>query len=124
MILKNGAISDFARRVKETGKQIIIYGAGVIGQAIAPYWLQEYQLVDAITCYVDMDPCKQGQSILCGDRQVSVFPLSALRENEKNSLILVTASAFAPIVHTLEQQLCLSDTEVFWIRRIRQKAVT
>lgn len=115
MILKKGSISDFARRVKETGKQIVIYGAGVIGQAIAPYWLREYRLADAVAGYVDKDSCKQGKTILCGDRQVSVFPLEALKENEENCMILVAVSAFEPVVHTLEQELRLSDTEVYFL---------
>lgn len=115
MILKKGSISDFSLHVKEAGKQIMIYGAGVIGQTIAPYWLQKYQLVDRIVCYVDKDQHKHGQTILCGDRQIPVRPLTALQECEKNCVILVTASAFEPVVRTLEQRLCLNSTEVFFL---------
>ena len=50
MILKKGSLADFARRVKASGKGIIVYGAGVIGQTAAPYWLREYGLEKAVLC--------------------------------------------------------------------------
>ncbi len=60
MRLKNGSFSDFARRAESSGKPIVVYGAGVIGQVAAPYWLNTYQLAEQVRCYVDADPHKQG----------------------------------------------------------------
>ena len=80
MILKKGTIADVAQRVQNSGLGIILYGAGVIGEVVAPYWLYKYSLEDAVFCYVDMDIHKQGKTIQIGAREVPVKPLTALKE--------------------------------------------
>ncbi len=114
MILKRGSIADFAARVRETGKEIVIYGAGVIGQTVAPYWLGEYQLIDRVLYYVDADTHKQIKFVTLQYRQVPIRSLEALHE-AADCVLLVTASAFDPIVRALEKVDCLKDTEIYFL---------
>ncbi len=115
MILKKGSIEEFARRVRITGKRIVVYGAGMIGQVSAPYWLCRYQLEDQLLCYVDADSHKQGQTVRVGSRNVQIRPLSALDEESGGYILLVTVSAFEPVVRALEQILGTQDTEVYFL---------
>lgn len=115
MILKKGSMADFARRVRETGRQIIIYGAGVLGQTVAPYWLSEYQLTEAIRCYVDADPYKQETMISLGSHLIPVESLDVLKKLGECCTLLITASAFEPIIRTLEQMDGLEATEAYFL---------
>ena len=102
MILKKGSLADFARRVKASGKGIIVYGAGVIGQTAAPYWLREYGLEEAVLCYADADPGKQGRNVPLSSRGVPTMGPSVLEERRGAYLLLITVSAFEPVVKALD----------------------
>ena len=115
MILKKGSMSEFAHRIKETGKQIIVYGAGVVGQTAAPYWLHEHQLVDSVLCYVDADPHKQGNTIRLSGRQIPTKSLSVLEELCGEYILLVSVSAFEPVIQTLSQMHGVKSTEIYFL---------
>lgn len=115
MILKKGTPAEFAQRVQMTGKKIIVYGAGMIGQVAAPYWLHEYRLDDVVLCYVDADSHKQGQVIQIGSRAVPIRPLSVLDDEHEQYILLVTVSAFEPVVEALEQIPGTRDAEVYFL---------
>lgn len=115
MKLKKGSLADFANRVRERGKRIVVYGAGVIGQAAAPYWLREYGLTDSVLCYVDADPYKQGNTVSLHDRQVPVRSPAVLQEINGDCILLVTASAFEPILRALEPLAALRNTEAYFL---------
>ena len=96
MILRKGTFAEFAQRVRDSGKNIILYGAGVIGETAAPYWLHEHRLDDAVLCYVDADAHKRGERIRFGSRAVAVEGFAALEANRGSYILLVTVSAFEP----------------------------
>lgn len=115
MILKKGTFAEFAQRVKTLKKQVIVYGAGVIGETIAPYWLHEYQLDEAVLCYADADSHKQGRSVQLASRAVPIESLEALTVQGGNYILLVTVSAFEPVVRSLEPLSGMEDTEVYFL---------
>lgn len=115
MRLKKGSIASFAQRARESGKGIVVYGAGVIGGTAAPYWLHEYALDEAVLCYVDADARKQGTAVRLGNRAVPVEPLSALEERRGTYLLLITVSAFEPVVKALEQLPGTEDAETWFL---------
>ena len=115
MKLKKGTFEDFSRQVKTAEKKIVVYGAGVIGQIAAPYWLCQYGLEHEVTCYVDADFHKQGQTVRLGSRDISIRPLSALDEESGQYILLVTVSAFEPVVQALEQIPGTTDAEAYFL---------
>ncbi len=115
MRLKKGTFSDFAQRVKGTGKKVIVYGAGVIGQTVAPYWLREFGLENDVLCYVDADPNKQGKTAPLGEREVSIESLSAFDKLEDSPIVLVTVSAFEPVAAALEKISALDAAECYFL---------
>ena len=115
MILKRGTFAAFAQRVRTVEKRVVIYGAGVIGETVAPYWLHEYQLDEAVMCFVDADIHKQGTTIRLASRDVPVTPLTVLTEQSGNYILLITVSAFEPIVRSLEQLPGTEDAEAYFL---------
>lgn len=115
MKLKKGSFADFSQRIKATGKKVIVYGAGVIGRTAAPYWLREYQLEEDVLCYVDADACKQGQTVKVGFRDIFVRPLSMLDEEKGKYILLITVSAFFPIVQSLKQIPGTVEAEAYFL---------
>lgn len=115
MRLKKGAFTALARRVRELGKKIIVYGAGVIGETVAPWWLHEYALDEDVLCYVDADSRKQGTVLPIGSRAVEVKPLSALEERRGTYILLITVSAFEPVVKSLERIPGTTDAEAYFL---------
>lgn len=115
MILKKGSFSDFAQCVKSTDSQVIVYGAGVIGQVVAPYWLHQYNLDPNVLYYVDADPHKQGQTVSLASLEIPIRPPAALSEELHRCILLITVSAFESVVLTLEQLQIPEDTEVYFL---------
>lgn len=115
MILKKGTIADFAQYVQSSGKGMILYGAGVIGEVIAPYWLHKYSLEEAVFCYVDMDVHKQKKVIQVGTKRVSVKSLEAFEEQRGNYILLITVSAFEPVVRILEALPGMENVEAYFL---------
>lgn len=115
MRLKKGSFEQFSQRVKDTGKQIIVYGAGMIGQTAAPYWLCRFQLEGDVACYVDADSRKQGGKVALGSREVPICPLSALEGVCGSYILLVTVSAFESVVRALAEVPGAEDAEVYFL---------
>lgn len=115
MILKQGTFPEFVQQVKASEKKIIVYGAGLIGEIAAPYWLHEYQMDEAVLCYADADIHKQGKRIPLSSYDVPVMPLSVLTEQCGNYILLITVSAFDPVINSLEQILGNSDIEAYFL---------
>lgn len=115
MKLKKDSIQGFARRMKEEEREIVIYGAGVIGQVIAPYWLEEFQLAGQVRCYIDADPHKQGEAVAIGGQAVRVLSPEALREMGKGCVLLVTVSAFDSVTAALEKIPELEEAEAYFL---------
>lgn len=115
MILRHGLFSDFVQRIKESGKKIIVYGAGMIGQTVAPYWLDQYQLDERVLCYVDADANRQGQMVELASNSIPVMPLTALKKHRGAYVLLVTISAFESAVQALEQMPETEDAEAYFL---------
>lgn len=115
MILKKGTIADFAQDVQNSGMGIILYGAGVIGEIVAPYWLYKYSLENAVFCYVDKDVHKQGKTIQIGTKAVPVKSPAALKEWQGSYILLITVSAFEPVVQFVEALPGMENVEVYFL---------
>lgn len=115
MKLKKGSMSSLAQQVRKSGKGIIVYGAGVIGGVAAPYWLRRCQLDEAVLCYVDADVRKQGTTIPLGSRAVPVRSLNALEEHRGTYILLITVSAFMPVIASLEQIPGTEEAEAYFL---------
>lgn len=102
MILHNDMYEVFAEKVKSNKYNIIVYGAGMIGQIIIPYLIEEYGLADYLDCFIDADKRKKGSMVnVCGKEYPITTP-DYLETIDENNILLITNSKFFPIINFLD----------------------
>lgn len=112
--LKNASFEELAGQIEASGYQVIVYGAGVIGQTVLPYFVHKYGLEDHLVCFADGDPCKQGTYVaLKGGRRVPVCSLSEALEGRDSYLLLITNSRLESVVSYLDQVEALEGKEAY-----------
>lgn len=113
MNLKKTSYSEFAENIRERNSRIFIYGAGMIGQIVVPYIIDEYQLHDYVECYVDMDERKSGKSITIGTHEFEIRLPKTLESIPKDAVILLANSKFFPVLNFLNNVKALSDIDCY-----------
>jgi hypothetical protein len=115
MMLKNADYDSLAKKIKEENKKIIVYGAGMIGQIIIPYLMQEYELSDKLDCFIDADKRKKGSKVnVCGKEYIITTP-DYLDVIDENNILLITNSKFFPILNFLDGIEQLNNIEGYVI---------
>ncbi len=82
---------------------IVIYGAGMIGQIIMPYIIQDLGVVDNLLFYVDGDIAKQRTTIKVGSKKVTVKSTEVLTKLTKDTVILITNSNYSSVLVMLNK---------------------
>ena len=123
MILHNVMYKVFAEKVKSKKYNIIVYGAGMIGQIIIPYLIEEYGLADYLDCFIDADKRKKGSMVnVCG-KEYPVTTPDYLETIDDNNVILVTNSKFYPIIKFLDGIENLNYIEGYIVPMIQIKEI-
>lgn len=105
MKLKNFSYNELAEKIKRERKNIIVYGAGMIGQIVVPDLLKRFHLEEYLLFYVDADPYRQRKKVVAGDCEYETKSLEELQiycRRNKNGMILITNSHFEPVVKSLD----------------------
>ena len=113
MNLKSGLYQDFARNIKNNNSRIVVYGAGMIGQIVVPYIIDNYALNDYVDCYVDMDQRKKGSHIVVGAHAFEVRRPEILAKAQENTVILLTNSKFYPVIEYLDKFENLKNVDCY-----------
>lgn len=104
-----------ANRIKEESKKVVIYGAGMIGKVIVPYYIEEYDLHDNILFFVDGDSRKQGETISIGEKEYRIVEPEKLKKIDKETILLVTNSSFMAVIQMLDEMEELEEIESYII---------
>ncbi len=102
MILRNSDYASLAQYIKADNHPVIIYGSGMIGRIVVPFFIRKYNLYDNLLYYVDMDAVKQGSAITIDGHNYVVRDPSILTKATKDTVVLITNSKFTPIVKYLD----------------------
>lgn len=116
MKLKNLPYIELAGKIKEEQKNIIVYGAGMIGEIVVPEILERFRLKEYLRFYVDADPYKQGKRIAISGSDYEIKAIEDLKaycSQDKNTVILITNSHFYPVVRDLDEIEELQDVESY-----------
>lgn len=116
MELRNLSYGELANRIREEQKEIIVYGAGMIGQIVIPDRIDFFRLREYLRFYVDADPFKQGQKISVGGYGYEIKSpetLQAYCGGRKNIALIITNSHFYPIVKALDELKELEEVEAY-----------
>lgn len=119
MILRNARYAALAEYIKNNGKQIIIYGAGMIGRIVVPYMVQKYNLFQYVDCYIDKDKRKQGREIEIGPHKYTVKDPEILSDINVRAILLITNSKFFEVIDFLDKIPELQHTEGYIIPMIQ-----
>lgn len=120
MKLRNSGYFNFAERVKRENKKIVVYGAGMIGQVIIPYILENYNLQDYLLCFIDADVRKQNQFVHISNKEYRIESVEYLKNKANELILLISNSKYFDVIEELEkiQQLNALEAYIFPIMKI------
>lgn len=107
------SINKVVERIKNSNGKIVIYGAGMIGQIVVPWIVEEYDLLNHILFYVDNDIHKQGLDITILNKSVSIKTAESLKYLPENTIIFLTNSNYTSIISYFCSIRELDDVDLF-----------
>lgn len=102
MILRCSSFEEFERKVKKTRSEIVMFGAGAIGQVSTPEILNDRGLLENIVCYLDNDESKWGTYVETCGKKFEVRAPKYLEECSDQTVILLNISRFPEVINQLE----------------------
>lgn len=106
-------LQGIAERIGHDKRKIVVYGAGMIGNIIVPYFIEKYNLSDSLLFFVDGDVRKQEKKIKVGIREYKIVSPEKLKTLSPESILLITNSNFMPIIQMLDNIEELEDIECY-----------
>lgn len=113
MKIKNSTIVEFSNDIRNSNKKLVVYGFGVIGSMVAPYFISELGLEDSLLFFCDKDEHKQGEMICIGEKKVKVTSPNEIKDINEPFSILITGSQYTELLEELSQIGYLETTDVF-----------
>jgi len=104
---------EFIESIKKKNLNIVIYGYGVIGSIIAPFFVRDNELVDNILFWVDADTNKQGTKINISGKNFHVVAPQVMDKTDIPFVILLTASRYNAIIADFRSNPVFEDKEVY-----------
>ncbi len=123
MILKYKEFENLASYIKSEKKNVIIYGAGMIGNVFMPYFIEDNDLFNNLLFFVDKDSRKHGTSIKIGDRDYLIKGPEVFTSLSKDTVMLVTVSQFKAVIDELDNIEALESIEAYVIPVIMAERV-
>ncbi len=118
MILEYGSWEKLHNDIKRSKKKIIVYGAGMIGQVIVPYWLDKLDIYQDVLYYVDADYRKKNKTIRYGSKEYIIEDVRLLESEKREFFILITNSHCQDVIRYLDTLDNLNSTIVYLIPQI------
>jgi len=113
MNIKCNDFDEFGKDIKQNSKRIIIFGAGAIGQVVAPEILKGLDLIDFIDCYIDNNQTIWGEKIYACGRYFMVRSPQYLKECLSGTVILLNISRFSDVIEQLEDMECTKSMDCY-----------
>lgn len=96
----------FAKRIKERGRKIVLFGAGAIGGVVAPEILGRLGMFQYVDCYLDNDRTKWGTTIEACGKRLEIRSPDYLEGCPDGTVILLNISRFSDVMEQLEGMEC------------------
>lgn len=109
----NSNREEFGRYIKEQGKHLYFWGAGVMLQICFEQLLQEYNIAGNIFCITDTVFGGSNKEVVLANRKIKVDSVKSFMKNlydDKKAVIVITCSFFGEILKFLD--LAIEDNEV------------
>jgi len=114
MILKNASLQEFDNYIKESGKDIVLFGAGTLLISWMPYVLEHYGMIDSVKLIIDNSPEKWGEEISVGGRNFLIGnPEMLCQKITSRMILMITSSYFAKMIEQFDRMPELDSIECF-----------
>lgn len=105
-------IEEFKYHIKNRNSKIILFGAGAIGQIIAPQLLKQNNLWKWVDCYIDNDSSKWGKYVYVSSERVEIKSPDYLKQCDDNTLLIINISRYDEVLEQLETMALLGEKTV------------
>lgn len=101
---------------KEIGnKNIVLFGAGAIGQIVVPELLKELGLIGSVSCYIDNNASKWGQTLNIYGKDIVINSPDCLYSCNSDTVIFLNISRYSEVLAQLEFMECTKNMECFLV---------
>lgn len=112
MKIVKASFDIIAENIQLFGNEIVMFGAGAIGQVIVPEIIHKYGLIDRIKGYVDNDCEKWGKQIDIKGKKLDINPPHYLCTCSSKTMIFVNISRYSEVIEQLERMECTEEMMV------------
>ena len=106
MKLLCASFEQMVKMIKRRNANLIMFGAGVIGQIVTPEILKDHNVLQYVDCYLDNNETKWGETIDINGMGFEIRSLDYLDSCPPESVLLINVSRFSDVVSQLEQMRC------------------
>ena len=99
--------------LKKHSNRIVMFGAGAIGQIVAPEILKQYDLLRYVNCYLDNDEKKWGSRITVHAIDFLINPPQYLEVCSDETVIIINISRFSNVITQLESMPCTKNMRCY-----------
>ena len=124
MELLDITLEDLEREVKDNNKKLVIYGLGVVGKSVLPYFMESLDVANEVLFIVDRDTKKQGQFWEIGGRDIEIRPPEAICKVTEDFIVMITGSRYSSILDCLEEFKKKKDFETVLFPEMLRKRST
>jgi hypothetical protein len=113
MGLVKASQQSFVDTVNVNNLKIVVYGYGVIGNIVAPYFISENGLVGHTLFWADADPNKQDTEIVISGKRFVVKKPEDIKRIDEPFVVLITGSRYKSIIETFEKDSFYDDVDIY-----------
>lgn len=113
MTLRCSSFDEFAKRIKQEKRNIVLFGAGAIGAVIAPQILSSLCIFEYVDCYLDNDSSKWGKTVNVNGRDINIRPSQYLENCPDDTVVLINISRYVDVIAQLEQMDCTKQMDIY-----------
>lgn len=118
---KENTVETFLKEIQVSDKKIVIYGCGVIGQAVTPWLIKDWGLENHVLCYLDADRKKHKEGVPIAGRTVPVCSPEYLNEIQADFVLLITGSRYRGLCAELEKRNDLAEISVYLLAEMLER---
>lgn len=113
MKLQCCSFDELNQKIRVGNHEIVLFGAGVLGQVTMPQILLKYDLLPFVRCYLDNDKAKWGSRIELPGKSIPVNPPSFLANCKKDTVIFLNISRFPEVLKQLQEMRGTEEMECY-----------
>lgn len=109
-----GTEKQIANYIRYTGKQIYVWGSGVMMQICLSDWLKRERLIGQVVSCTESDSSKVGKALILYGRKIPIVNYQDMTKgiiNIKNAIIIIACSYFYQILQTLDNETLLDNVD-------------